>query len=93
MATKSVRKVVRVSHFTFTTCLRVMMRGPCKARQIADESGLHMRTIYELMRAMRKGPPELRTAHISGWAEDALGRPSIAVFTLGAGDDKARRLA
>lgn len=67
----------------------LLLRGPCTARRIAQETGLHQKTVYELLRAMSK----YEAAHISAWQEDTLGRQSIAVFSLGGGSDAARRVA
>lgn len=34
-----------------------------------------------------------KAIHVDGWLDDSMGRPSIAVFTLGAGKDASRRTA
>lgn len=90
MTTKSTRKVVRVSHFTFAAVVRALLRTPCTAEQLAEASGLHRDTVYELMRAMRKGAPPSRAAHISAWSVDSIGRRTVAVFALGPGVDAKR---
>lgn len=66
------------------------MQSPCTAQEIADASGLHKDTVYELLRAMRKGPVKDRVAHINWWKLDSLGRANIAVFKLGPDKDCER---
>ena len=77
----------RVSHVVLAKAVGLLLQAPCTAREIAQETGLHQKTTYELLRAMSK----YQAAHISAWREDSLGRESIAVFSLGRGEDAARR--
>lgn len=74
------RKVVRVSTLTFVSAMSVMMRGPFKASDIVDETGLHRDTVYRLISAMLR----MNVCHESGLAPDAIGRNAVRVFTLGA---------
>ena len=87
MTTKSLDKRVRVSHFTTSIIIRELLDGPCSALELSIASGLHLVTVYELMRSMRKE----KAAHIVSWEPDRLGRPAIAVFALGRGRDARRR--
>ncbi len=86
MTTKSLDKRVRLSHLTTAKVIKALLKGPSTAQELVDASGLHIMTVYEFMRAMRK----LKVAHICGWDKDKLGRDAIAVFALGLGKDVRR---
>lgn len=87
MTTKSLDKRVRLSHLTTAKVIKALLEGSSTAHDLAEASGLHIITVYEFMRAMRK----LRVAHICGWDQDSLGRDAIAVFAIGPGKDVRRR--
>ena len=87
MTTKSLGKMVRVGHATMARAIKLLLDEPSTAEEIAEHTGLHKQTVYELMRAMRKQG----AAHISAWDVDTRGRDAIAVFSLGPGRDKKRR--
>lgn len=83
------RKVVRVSTLTFVSAMSVMMRGPFKASDIVDETGLHRDTVYRLITAMLR----MKVCHEAGLAQDAIGRKSIRVFALGSTPESTTKQA
>lgn len=87
MTTKSLDKRVRISHLTTAKVIKALLDGPCTAHEIVAASGLHIVTVYEFLRTMRK----IKVAHIASWDSDSLGRDCIAVFALGPGRDAKRR--
>lgn len=87
MSTKALSKQSRLSHITLAKFIKQLLEGPATARELVEVSGLHLVTVYEFMRAMRK----YEVAHISAWDSDAMGRDMIAVFSLGPGRDAKRR--
>lgn len=87
MTTKSLDKRVRISHLTTAKVIKTLLEGPSTAHELVAASGLHLVTVYEFMRTMRR----LKIAHISAWDPDKLGRDCIAVFSIGPGKDAKRR--
>lgn len=87
MTTKSLAKRARISHITTATVIKLFLEGPVSARDICDATGLHLVTVYELLRVFRKE----KAAHISAWDVDSMGRDAIAIFSVGPGKDAKRR--
>ena len=87
MTTKSLAKRARISHITTATILRLFLDGPVSARDVVEATGLHLVTVYELLRVFRKE----KVIHISAWDVDSMGRDAIAIFSVGQGKDAKRR--
>jgi DNA-binding IclR family transcriptional regulator len=88
MTTKSLDKRVRLAHLTTAKVIKTLLEGPSTAQELVTASGLHLVTVYEFMRTMRR----LKIAHIAAWDPDTLGRDCIAVFAMGPGKDAKRRV-
>lgn len=88
MTTKSLDKRVRISHLTTAQVIKTLLEGPSTAHELVTASGLHLVTVYEFMRVLRR----LKIVHISGWDRDKIGRDAIAVFALGDGREAKRRI-
>lgn len=87
MKTQAKPKRARVSHITTAKIISLFLEGPVSAREIEEETGLHLVTVYELLRVFRRE----KVAHISAWEPDTLGRDAIAIFSIGPGKDAVRR--
>jgi predicted ArsR family transcriptional regulator len=80
------RIVRRVGHLTLAKTLKALLDGPVTSHEIAELTGIHVRTAQEWMRAMKLEG----CVHIGAWVPDSLGRDSIPVYHLGKGKDKQR---
>jgi hypothetical protein len=63
-------------------------RVPRSITELADYTGLHMRTVQRYVRALRDHRPRL--VRIAEWDEDAQGNRSIPLYTMGRGEDMPR---
>jgi hypothetical protein len=71
---------------TLAKTLKIMLDGPTTAQEIAEFTGIHLRTAQEWMRNMKAEG----CVHINAWLPDSKGRDSIPVWKLGKGKDKPR---
>ena len=81
------RTVRKVGHLTLAKTMRALLDGPVTAHEIAELTGIHVRTAQAWMRAMQLED----CVHIGGWVPDSLGRDSIPVYQIGKGKDKKRQ--
>jgi DNA-directed RNA polymerase specialized sigma subunit len=80
------RTVRRIGHLTLAKTMKLLLDGPATAHEVAEVTGIHLRTAQEWMRALKTEG----VTHISAWHPDSLGRDSIPVYKIGAGKDKPR---
>jgi hypothetical protein len=73
----------RIGPLTFSNLLHHMLDGALSMQELAEVSGLHVKTVNDYCRAMHAK----RAIHICGWAPDATGRFSMPLYKLGAGRD------
>lgn len=83
---KSRRRVVKVNALSYALLIKLMLDGTYTCRELAEETGLHVTTVYDYTRALHSAS----AAHICTWEKDTRGRDSMPVFMLGAGRDKRR---
>lgn len=85
------RTVNKVNQDTYAKLFHHLMhigeRTGCGARELAEVCGLHLVTVYDLMRTLKRH----EVVHISGWDQDRRGRDSIALFAFGQGKDAPRK--
>jgi hypothetical protein len=85
--TDDLKKATRLGSLSVAKVMRALLEGPCTAQELHEVSGLHIHTIHEYMRAMRKE----KILHICAWEEETAGRESFRVYKLGGGVDVPRR--
>ncbi len=85
--TDDLKRQVKLGAMSFAKVLRALTDGPSSAQELQDATGLSLETLHNLMRALRKE----KLAHIGSWEKDALGRDTIRIYRLGAGQDAPRR--
>lgn len=76
----------KVNQECYARVFKALMSEPHTANDLAELSGLSPLTTRDLLRVLKKH----KVVHISAWEQDSRGRDMIAVFSLGAGRDKAR---
>jgi predicted ArsR family transcriptional regulator len=80
------RIVRKVGHLTLAKTMKALLDGPVTSHEIAELTGIHVRTAQEWLRALKLE----ECVHIGAWVPDSLGRDSIPVYHLGKGKDKKR---
>lgn len=60
-------------------------REASSIQQLADNSGLHFRTVQRYIKALREAPHPC--VYIEDWDEDATGRRSIPLYKFGGKSD------
>lgn len=85
--TDDLKRQVKLGAMSFAKVLRALTDGPSSAQEMQEATGLSLETLHNLMRALRKE----KLAHIGSWEKDALGRDTIRIYRLGAGQDAPRR--
>lgn len=63
-----------------------MIPGDMTCQELADETGLHIVTVYQYARELHR----FGAAHISNYLPDTRGRHLIKVYKLGPGKDARR---
>jgi predicted ArsR family transcriptional regulator len=81
------RTVKRIGHLTLAKTLKLLLDGPATAQEIAEVTGIHLRTAQEWFRALKAED----CVHVTAWHPDSLGRDSIPVWKLGKGADKHKQ--
>lgn len=78
------RRGHKVNALTFSILCKLMMDGTRTCHELAEESGLHVLTVYDWTRELhRQG-----VIHICMW--DGEGRSSVRIFKMGPGKDAPR---
>jgi sugar-specific transcriptional regulator TrmB len=72
---------------SYAHMIKMLLEGTRTCAELAEETGLHVATIYDYTRELHKKG----AAYIITWEPDTLGRDSKPVFMLGKGKDAVRR--
>lgn len=78
------RRAHKVNAMTFSILCRLMMDGTRTCKELADESGLHIMTVYDWTATLHK----YGVIHICMW--EGEGRNSVRIFRFGPGTDSPR---
>lgn len=78
------RRANKVNALTFSIMCRLLMDGTRTCRELAEETGLHVMTVYDWTAMMHKQG----VIHICMW--EGEGRASTRIFMFGAGKDAPR---
>ncbi|MGI9150452.1 MAG: hypothetical protein ACR2IX_02930 [Limnohabitans sp.] len=78
------RRGHKVNAMTFSIMCKLLMEGTRTCKELAEDTGLHVLTVYDWTREMhRQG-----IIHICMW--EGEGRASMRIFMFGVGKDAAR---
>lgn len=77
------RKRTRLNAKLYAIALQEMADGPSTRRELIERTGLSVKTIEGIVRALH----QRRLIHIGAWEKDALGRFSLPAFSFGKGRD------
>ena len=84
---KPKRKQVKIGALTYARLIKAMIPGDLTCQELADETGLHLLTVYQYTRELHAAG----AAHIARYDTDCRGRSIIKVFKLGEGRDAKRQ--
>ena len=73
------RKTLRLQHWAYVRVLELLLTGCHSRAALAEDTGLHILTVGELLREMRR--KEL--IHIGDWVNNTLDRPVIEAWSFG----------
>lgn len=76
----------KVNQDTYARVFARLIAEPATARQLAEETGLHVVTVQNLMRCFKKH----KLVHVTDWDQDTLGRDRTPIYIFGKGKDKAK---
>lgn len=79
--------MVRTNALAIAHLMRLLLEGSYSGRELAENSGLHYRTVMRYLAALRK----VKAVYISEYGEDAVGRYCIAQYKLGLNQSNKRR--
>ncbi len=77
------KKIAKINAITNAQLMLKLTEGVYTAFELAEETGLGIRTIRPYLTAMHK----VGVIHITEWTEDAIGHRSMKVYKLGPGKD------
>lgn len=75
--------MVKVNAMSYALMIKLLMSGDLTCKEIAEETGLHLVTIYQYTRELHK----VGAIHIAQYLPDAYNRHTIKVYKLGKGKD------
>lgn len=78
------KRAKKMSAFTYALLINLLMDGTRTCRELAEETGLHILTIYDYTYHLHKA----KALFIVGW--DGEGRNQTRIFMLGRGKDVPR---
>lgn len=80
------RRIIKMGAISYAKMIRLLMDGTMTCAEIAEETGLHLLTVYQYTRELhREG-----VIHIALWEKDSRGRDAIKVYRFGEGKDAKR---
>jgi len=79
--------LVKVNAMSFAHLVKMLMDGTRTARELAEETGLHVNTVYSYTKEMHK----VKAVHIADWEKDTMGRDCMPVFMIGNKPDAKRQ--
>lgn len=82
-----ISKAIKVNHLVLAQTFRMLQAGPVTAQALANETGVHVVTAQDWLRALKAE----KTVHIGSWLPDSLGRDAVPVYELGDDKDEPRR--
>ena len=77
------RKITKVGAISYAHLIKNMIPGDLTCEELAEETGLHLTTVYQYTREMYL----VGAAHIARFEPDARGRHIIKIYRLGEGQD------
>lgn len=77
---------VRMNAVAFTKLIEALQMGGHTILELAEYTGLHLKTIYAYTKALY----EADQIHIEAWTQDKAGRTLLRIYKLGAGRDAKR---
>lgn len=77
----------KVNQETYARAFKLLMTRPVSSHEIAAETGLHIVTVYRLMRTFKQHG----IVYVCNWRQDTQGRDAIPVYDMGFQKDKPRR--
>ena len=80
------RITVKVNAMSYAILIKLLMEGTRTCAELAEETGLHLLTVYQWTREMHKQ----KVIHIVAWENDSRGRAITKVFMLGTSPDVKR---
>ena len=78
--------MVKVNATSYAHLIKMLMEGTRTAEELAEETGLHIHTVYQYTRELHK----VKAVHIADWEKDTLGRDSMPIFMIGNKPDAKR---
>ena len=78
------RRARKVNALTFSIMCKLLIEGTRTARELADDTGLHVLTVYDWLAAMHAQ----EVIHVCDW--EGEGRSAMRIFKLGPGKDAPR---
>lgn len=78
---------MKVNCMIFCKLIKLLEEGTRSCRELADETGLHVLTVYQYTKEMHKQG----LIHIATWEYNDYGRPSIRIYMWGKGKDATRQ--
>lgn len=79
-------KQVKMGAVLYAQMCSLMMTGDLTCQELADETGLHLVTVYQYTRELHR----FGAAHIARYEADRRGRHIIKIYKLGKGKDAPR---
>jgi predicted ArsR family transcriptional regulator len=77
---------MKVNCMIFCKLIKLLHEGTRSCKELADETGLHVLTVYQYTKEMhRQG-----LVHIALWEMNDYGRPQIKIYMWGPGKDAKR---
>ena len=80
------KKQIKVNAISYAHLVKAMMMGDMNCQELAEETGLHLTTVYQYTRELHA----VGAAHIVRFDPDDRGRKLIKVYKIGEGKDAKR---
>lgn len=83
---KPPRKQIKMGAVLYAQMCALMLQGDLTCQELADETGLHLVTVYQYTREMHR----FGAAHIVRYEPDVRGRHIVKIYKLGKGKNAPR---
>lgn len=77
----------KVNQDTYAKLFASLLEAPQTTHQLAEETGLHLTTVQNLMRTLHRH----KVVHVKGWEPNSRGIDTTPVFAFGKGTNVKRR--
>lgn len=77
----------KMNCLAYCNLIKLLMEGTRSCKELAEETGLHVLTVYQYTREFHKAG----LAHIVAWEPDTRGRSITKVYMWGEGKDAKRQ--